>query len=115
MSRSLILSAVFGALAAVSMAVPANALPASPGNLAANTIANSSEQIQTVTYRGYRRSHGGGTRFFLGGRRHGGGWGNNGGWRGNYGRRHHGGGYGGGYGGRHGGGYGGGYGGRHGG
>lgn len=102
MSRSLILSVVFGALAAVSMAVPANALPASPGNLAANTIANSSEQIQTVTYRGYRRSYGGGTRFFLGGRRHGGGWGNNRGWRGNYGRR---GGYGGGGGGRHGGRY----------
>lgn len=84
MSRSALISAVFGAVAAAVMAVPANALPASPGNLTANTVAGASEQVQSVAYRGYRRNHGGGIRFFLGGRRHGDGWGNY------YGRRDHG-------------------------
>lgn len=103
MSRNAIASAIFGAMAAVVMAVPANALPASLSNLAA---VDTTATVQTVAHhRGYNRGHNRGIRLFFGGGRRHGGWANNNGWRGNYGRRAHrgyGSGYGRGYGGGHG-------------
>ncbi len=76
MSRSAIISALFGALAAAFMAIPANALPASPSKLVTENVVGS---VQTVAHRrGYRRGHGSGVRLFFGGRRHGGDWGNDG-------------------------------------
>ncbi len=72
MSRAPIVAALFGVLAAVWMAVPANAVPASPSKLVTENVVGS---VQTVGHRrGYRRGHGSGVRLYFGsGRRHHGG------------------------------------------
>ena len=106
MSRNAIVSAIFGALAAAVMVVPANAAPASAANL---RFTDAAASVQTVGHhRGYQRGHNQGVRLFFGSRRHGNGWANNNnGWRGNHGRRNqHGNGYGSGYGRGNGGGHG---------
>lgn len=83
MSRTSIVSLAAGAVAAAFMIAPANALPASPVNLAA---AISNAGAEKVHYEEYRRGHNRGIRLFFGNGRQ---WGNHGGWRRNYGRRHH--------------------------
>ncbi len=85
MSRTAIMSTLFGALAAVFMAMPANAVPTSPSKLVTENVVGS---FQTVGHRrGYRRGHGSGVRLYFGsGRRHHGGGG------GHHRRRGHGGG-----------------------
>lgn len=102
MSRKTVTAAIFAAVAAGFFALPANAAPASPGNLAAGIKSESARVVQAAGYRsrhgGYRR-HGGGIRLYLGG-------GHRRNWVYGGGRRGHGynsyrGGYGGGHGGGH--------------
>ena len=69
MFRTAIASAIFGALAATFMVMPANAVPTSPSKLVSENVVDS---VQTIGHRrGYRRGHGAGVRLFLGSRRHG--------------------------------------------
>lgn len=73
MFRTAITSAIFGLLAATFIAMPANAVPASPSKPVTENVVGS---VQSIGHRrGYRRGHGSGVRLFLGTRRHGGGWG----------------------------------------
>ncbi len=72
MSRVTIVVALFGAISAVAMAVPANAVPASPSRMLTENVVGS---VQSIGHRrGYRRNHGSGVRLYFGsGRRHHGG------------------------------------------
>ena len=67
MFRAAITSAIFGALAATFVVMPANAVPTSPSKFVSENVVGS---VQTIGHRrGYRRGHGAGVRLFLGSRR----------------------------------------------